>query len=63
MITLTYEPSEEMKEFTVERIEIKAQEEGSIEDYIMAFDTFLRAVGFVDGTIEKALPYKNPRLN
>lgn len=63
MITLTYESNEDMKDYSVDKITIVAQEDGRIEDYIKAFDTLLRAVGFVDATIEKALPYKNDRLD
>ena len=56
MITLVYDANEEIKEFAVDQIEITCEEDGQIQDYLKAFHTFLRAVGFADGTIERALP-------
>ncbi len=56
MIKLIYEPDEEVREFTVDKVEITASEDGHIQDYLKAFSVYLRACGFVDGTIEKALP-------
>ena len=56
MIRLIYEPSEEMKEFTVDKVEIKATEVGHINEYTRAFAIFLRACGFAEGTIAKTLP-------
>ncbi len=56
MIKLIYEPNELEKEFTVDRVEITSQENGEIKDYVKAFTVFLRACGFMEGTIEKVLP-------
>ena len=56
MIVLTYIPEEDVKEFTVDQIEIVASEDGGIQSYLKAFETFLRAVGFHPKTIEDALP-------
>lgn len=56
MIKLTYEPEEELREFAGDKIEITATEDGHIDSYLRAFAVFLRASGFVDGTIAKVLP-------
>lgn len=56
MIKLIYEPSEELREFTVDRAEITKEEYGSITEYVNAFGLFLKVCGFMDGTIKEALP-------
>lgn len=56
MIKLIYEPEDDVKDFTVDRIEMTSTEDGGIQSYLKAFDAFLRACGFMQGTIEEALP-------
>lgn len=56
MIKLSFEPREEEVEFTASKIDITAKEDGHIQSYLKAFSIFLRAVGFMEGTIEEALP-------
>lgn len=56
MIKLIYEPIEEQREYTVDRVEMTKECEGHISEYVTAFGTFLRACGFMEGTIEKVLP-------
>lgn len=56
MITLVYEPIEEQREFAPDKIIIKKESEGQIDDYLIAFRSFLSAAGFTAGTIERALP-------
>jgi len=59
MIKLIYEPDETLKEFSVDRVVITKEDDEHISDYVIALDTFLRACGFVDGTIDKVLPTRD----
>lgn len=56
MIKLVHTPNEEEKEFSVDKVVVVKEDDGHISSYLYAFETFLRACGFMEATITEALP-------
>ena len=56
MIKFIQENEQDLADVSVNRIEIIKEEAGHIDEYVLAFTSFLTACGFVSGTIKKAIP-------